>query len=98
VLALVRPEALRVVAAMSSGPAGTVEEIEYRGDRIEYRIRVGGMLVVAVEPALGRRGRVATGDRVGVQFVEDAIHLLAADAAGVRAAPVEPPVAYGAAR
>jgi iron(III) transport system ATP-binding protein len=98
VLALVRPEALRVVAATSSGPAGTVEENEYRGDRIEYRIRIGGMLVVAVEPALGRRGRVATGDRVGVQFVEDAIHLLAADAAGVRAAPVEPPVAYGAAR
>jgi iron(III) transport system ATP-binding protein len=76
VLVLVRPEAVRLVDASAAGLAGVVEDLEYRGDRIEYRIRVGDMLLVAVEAALGRRGRVAPGDRVGFELVEDAGHLL----------------------
>jgi iron(III) transport system ATP-binding protein len=59
---------------------GVVEDLEYRGDRIEYRIRIGDALLVAVEPALGRRGRVAPGDHVGLELVTDALHLLPAAA------------------
>jgi hypothetical protein len=47
---------------------GVVEDLEYRGDRIEYRIRVGDTLLVAVEAASGRRDRVAPGDRVGFEW------------------------------
>ena len=79
VLVLVRPEAVRVlIGPRSGGPAGVVEEVEYRGDRVEYRIRVGGTLVVAVEASLQPSRRIATGDRVGLEFVEQAIHLLPA--------------------
>ena len=79
VLVLVRPEALRVIVTPGSGSeAGVVEEIEYRGDRIEYRIRVGGTLVIAIEASLHRGRRIATGDRVGLEFVEQAVHLLPA--------------------
>jgi len=76
VLVLVRPEAVRLAEATPGRLAGVVEELEYRGDQIEYRIRVGAMLIVAVEPTLGRHRRVAVGDRVGLQLLEDALHLL----------------------
>jgi iron(III) transport system ATP-binding protein len=76
VLVLVRPEAVRLVEATPGRLAGIVEELEYRGDQIEYRVRVGAMLIVAVEPTLGRGERVAVGDRVGLQLLEDALHLL----------------------
>jgi len=79
VLVLVRPEALRVIVTIDSGAqAGVVEEVEYRGDRVEYRIRVGETLVVAVEPSPQSGRRIAMGDRVGLEFVEQAIHLLPA--------------------
>ena len=86
VLVLVRPEAVRLVEATPGRLAGIVEELEYRGDQIEYRVRVGATLLVAVEPTLGRGGRVAVGDRVGLQLLEDALHLLS----GQRPAPVTP--------
>ena len=82
VLVLVRPEAVRVTAAPGGGPAGVVEELEYRGDRIEYRIRVGVTLVIAVEASLQRGRRIVTGDRVGLEFVEQAVHLLPAQPGG----------------
>jgi iron(III) transport system ATP-binding protein len=94
VLLLVRPEALRLVAATAPGPTGVVEEVEYRGDRVEYRVRVATVLVVMVEAALLRRGRIAPGERVGVQFIEEAVHVLPAqldpalDARAGESAPV----------
>jgi len=84
VLALVRPEAVRVIAPAPGLPAGVVEEVEYRGDRVEYRIRVGEALVVAVEASLQRAVRVSAGDRVGLELVASAIHLLPAAAAALR--------------
>ena len=81
VLVLVRPEAVRLTAATAASLGGVVDDFEYRGDRIEYRIRIGDTLLVAVEPALGRLGRVAPGDRVGVELAEDALHLLPAQGA-----------------
>ncbi len=39
-------------------------------DRVEYRIRAGASLVVAVEASLQPGRRVATGDRVGLEFIE----------------------------
>jgi len=80
VLVLVRPEAMRVtIPAVDGFPAGIVEEVEYRGDRVEYRIRVGQVLVVAIEASLQRRARIVAGDRVGLEFVDEAVHLLAAE-------------------
>jgi iron(III) transport system ATP-binding protein len=82
VLVLVRPEAIRVsVPAGEGSPAGVVEEVEYRGDRIEYRIRIGQTLVIAIEASLQRRVRIVAGERVGLEFVDAAIHLLPAEPA-----------------
>ena len=82
ILVLVRPEAVRVTVAPGGGPAGVVEELEYRGDRVEYRVRVGVTLVIAVEASLQRSRRIVTGDRVGLEFAEQAVHLLPARAGG----------------
>jgi iron(III) transport system ATP-binding protein len=76
VLVLVRPEAVRLRASEGSARAGTVEEVEYRGDRIEYRIRASGMLISAVEASLHRRARIAPGDRVGFELMDEAVHVL----------------------
>src|SRR5690606_17934016 len=77
VLVIVRPESLRVDAA-DGGSAGTVEEVEYRGDRVEYRVRLGDATIVAVEPAQGGQRRFAGGERVQVQLNAAALHLLPA--------------------
>src|SRR5207247_1803234 len=94
VLVLVRPEAVRLADAAACALCGVLEDLEYRGDRIEYRIRLGDTLLVAVEAALGRRDRIAPGDRVGFELVEEALHLLPATAVRRRpdhsAAPGEP--------
>ncbi len=76
---LVRPEAVRLCAPTPDGLAGVVEELEYRGDRIEYRIRVGTALIVAVELALRSSRRIGQGDRVGLQLMEEGLHLLPAE-------------------
>jgi iron(III) transport system ATP-binding protein len=82
VLVLIRPEAVRVIGISDSTKrAGVVEEVEYRGDRVEYRIRAGGFLVVAVEASLQPGRRVAVGDRVGLELIEQGIHLLPAQSA-----------------
>ncbi len=78
VLVLVRPEAVRLTAATASGLSGVVEDVEYCGDRIEYRIRCADTLLIAAASAVGRSGRVAPGDRVGLELVADALHLLPA--------------------
>ncbi len=91
VLVLVRPEAVRLIAISDSDKhAGVVEEVEYRGDRVEYRIRVGGLLLVAIEASLQAGRRVATGDRVGLEFAEQAIHLLPAAASAAPPAEISP--------
>jgi iron(III) transport system ATP-binding protein len=79
VLVLVRPEAVRLCAPTPDELAGVVEELEYRGDRIEYRIRVGTALIVAVELALRSSRRIGQGDRVGLQLMEEGLHLLPAE-------------------
>jgi len=61
-------------------PAGTVEEVEYRGDRLEYRVRLADSLIVVIEPAQGARRRIAPGERVRVELMTDALHLLPAPA------------------
>jgi iron(III) transport system ATP-binding protein len=76
VLVIVRPEALRVRRAPGPDANAVVEEVEYRGDRLEYRLRIADTRVVAVEPALGAQGRIAVGARVGLDIVAEAVHLL----------------------
>jgi len=79
VLFLVRPEAVALRPPGGPEIQGIVSEIEYLGDRTEYRMRVGEILVVAVRPSLGEAGRFAEGERVGLAFAEQAVHLLTAD-------------------
>jgi iron(III) transport system ATP-binding protein len=79
VLLLARPEALRIVAETARAMDGVVEELEYRGDQIEYRVRVGPALLIAIESALDLTRRVREGDRVGVELVEHALHVLSGD-------------------
>jgi iron(III) transport system ATP-binding protein len=76
VLMLIRPEAVRLCPPSDDRRSGRVEEIEYLGGQTEYRIRVGATLIVAVQSTLSRERRIAEGDSVGLEFVEDAIHLL----------------------
>jgi iron(III) transport system ATP-binding protein len=76
VLVIVRPEALRLAPPVGDGPAGIVEEVEYRGDRLEYRIRIDNAIVVATEAAQGAQRRIAAGERVRVELIADAVHLL----------------------
>jgi len=82
VLILVRPEAISLVEPAVDGLTAAVEELEYRGDQMEYRVRIGTLLLVVVESSPRRRRRIAEGDRVGLLFHEDALHLLPAGAAG----------------
>ena len=78
VLILVRPEAVGLVERGQGDLAGVVEELEYRGDQTEYRLRVGRVTLVAVE-SLGRRtGRIGEGERVGIRVFEETLHLLPA--------------------
>jgi len=79
VLVLVRPEAIRMAEAGAQGVPGVrgvVEEIEYCGDQVEYRVRVGAELIVAVELALLRQQRFASGAQVTLRFIDEALHLL----------------------
>jgi iron(III) transport system ATP-binding protein len=78
VMVLVRPEAVRICDIAENGLQGIVEEVEYCGAQNEYQIRIGETLISLVENA-GRQARA--GDRVGLHFVEGALHILAADKA-----------------
>lgn len=75
-LVLARPEAVLLVEATRDGPVGVVEELEYCGDEIAYRIRVDTMLVLAVESALRRTRKTMQGDRVGLKLMQEALHVL----------------------
>jgi spermidine/putrescine ABC transporter ATP-binding subunit len=79
VLALVRPEAVRLGEPVENGLTGTVAEAEYLGSQTEYRVKTGDTMVVAVAPTLAQTVRVREGDRVGVDFLPGSLHLLAAD-------------------
>ncbi|MEO8135130.1 MAG: ABC transporter ATP-binding protein [Betaproteobacteria bacterium] len=81
-LLLARPEAVLIDNAAGQGLDGVVEEVEYCGDQIEYRVRVATELIVTVELALRRPQRIATGDHVRITFIEEALHLLPADTQG----------------
>lgn len=76
VLALARPEATLLQDPEHSLLTGIVEEREYLGAMTEYRVRIGETMVTAVRVALGGSGQIREGDRVGIGFLEDTIHLL----------------------
>jgi len=82
VLVLLRPEAVGLVEAGQGDLAGTVEELEYRGDQTEYRIQIGGVHVVVVESSPRRTRRIVEGDRVGLRVFEDTLHILPAQREG----------------
>jgi iron(III) transport system ATP-binding protein len=75
---LLRPESISLDAGAPGRISGSIEEIEYRGDRIEYRVRVGGTLVVVTEPPRVRDGRLAEGAAVGLSWDPIAAHILPA--------------------
>ncbi|MBL8808374.1 MAG: ABC transporter ATP-binding protein [Rhodospirillales bacterium] len=77
-LLLVRPETVLLQPPERTGIAGIVSEIEYLGDRTEYRVRVGETTVAAVRPSLGQEASFTEGARVSLAFAGDSIHLLPA--------------------
>jgi iron(III) transport system ATP-binding protein len=74
-LALLRPEAV-VLQPAGEGLPGRIEDVEYLGDRTEYRVRVADTVVSAIRSTLGERWRIREGDEVGVGFKAQTIHLL----------------------
>ncbi len=73
---MLRPEAIHVDEASPGGIGGVVEELEYRGDRIEYRVRVGDALVVVTEAPRAQARRLAEGAAVSLAWDEGAAHVL----------------------
>jgi ABC-type Fe3+/spermidine/putrescine transport system ATPase subunit len=99
VLIVVRPEAVRIRSGAGDDATAVVDEVEYRGDRREYRLRIGDTRIVAVEPALGAAARLAPGARVAVDIVAEAVHLLpAAMASAPAASATQTPRDAGASR
>lgn len=82
VLLIVRPETIRIQPPDADGIDGVVSEIEYLGDRTEYRIRVGETTVTAVRPSLGPDIPFVEGARVRLAFAGDSIHLLPSGSPG----------------
>ena len=79
VLVLIRPEGIRLtVPGADASDVGTIEELEYRGDRIEYRVRIGAAILIVVEPSLQRLEHVRLHERVGWQILEQTVHLIPA--------------------
>lgn len=80
---MLRPESIRLDATAPGNARGTIEELEYRGDRVEYRVRIGETLVVVIEPPRVREERLVEGASVGLSFEPGAVHALKAhDGAG----------------
>jgi iron(III) transport system ATP-binding protein len=76
---LVRPEAIRVHPPSDNMFSGRIEEIEYLGGHIACKIKIGSETIMAIVSSLGRSVPLKESDTVGVDFPEDAIHLLPAD-------------------
>ncbi len=79
VLLLLRPEALHLVEPGQGALSGAVDEVEFRGDQTEYRVRVGDAILVVVESVSRRSRRIAEGDRVGLEVFEERLHVLPAN-------------------
>jgi iron(III) transport system ATP-binding protein len=90
---LLRPESIRLDAAAPGRTGGSIEELEYRGDRVEYRVRVGETLVVVTEPPRVRDQRLVEGSSVGLSWEPGAVHVLPAQDGGTSmvSAPHVPP-------
>ncbi|SFH66492.1 ABC transporter ATP-binding protein [Modicisalibacter xianhensis] len=77
---LIRPETLELGGEVPAGYnrlEGTVKERLYRGSRIEYRLEVNGVTLMAVASNVGQRLH-AVGDRVTVSFCpEDLVRVAA---------------------
>jgi iron(III) transport system ATP-binding protein len=71
---ILRPEVIRV--GDDGGTVGIVRRASYLGDAIDYDIEVDGHLLTAVETDPTRMVVHPVGDRVGLGFYEDCIHVL----------------------
>ncbi len=70
---VVRPEAVRL---SPGGTAGRVMGASYLGPEVRYVVEVQGHTILARAPALGRP-LLAEGAPVGLELLEEAVHLLA---------------------
>ena len=73
--AVLRPEALRLVADSSRCPL-TVEQRMYLGAETEYLLHNGTQRLVVIESGMLAREAFAEGQTVGVDFDAEAVHLL----------------------
>jgi len=79
VLALIRPEAVRLGDPAGASLIGTVTELEFLGNQTEYRLKLDEHSIVAVAPTVSQTTLLREGDRVGVEFISSAISLLTRD-------------------
>jgi ABC-type Fe3+/spermidine/putrescine transport system ATPase subunit len=75
--AVVRPEAL-ALAKQGTGLGGVVEHRTYFGDKAEYLVRVGDILIQAIQWNPSDADEFAEGQRVSVQLPASSVQLLAA--------------------
>ena len=73
--AVLRPEALRLVADASRCPL-TIEQRMYLGAETEYLLHNGDQRLVVIESGITAREAFAEGQTVGVDFDDEAVHLL----------------------
>ena len=75
---LVRPEALRLVAAddPQARLAGTLERVTFLGEKTELALRCGGEPLLVLQPSAVASARPAVGAAVGVIFDPDALLVL----------------------
>ena len=67
----VRPERLSLGGSAANVMAGVLEDEIYLGDRTDWRVRVGGLVLTVAEPGSGQERK--PGDVVTVTFPEEAV-------------------------
>jgi putative spermidine/putrescine transport system ATP-binding protein len=78
VFAMIRPEAIRVVAADGAAVAGRVDSVSFVGDR--QRASIGGVAAKTIMVDVPNSTPIKAGDRVGLAIDPAAIRLLPGDA------------------
>ncbi|MCC6614246.1 MAG: ABC transporter ATP-binding protein [Anaerolineae bacterium] len=77
IVAMLRSESL-TLCADESLPQVVVEQAMFLGSEVEYIVNIGGHNIVVVEQDPRGKSPIAEGQRIGIDFAAEAIHLLPA--------------------
>jgi len=73
--AVLRPEVIRLSANIQK-TAATVEQVMYLGSEVEYIVQCDAYRLIVVDNNPRSNERFTTGQEVGIDFIDEAIHLL----------------------